>query len=283
MIRLLFKCLLFSAFLCSAAQEAPKPADVHDAGRKAYDAAGAQVSSPVDGAAAYTAFTAWRNAPENRSLKWEEATGKYTAKLIAGGMTPAEAARMVSIVASRDEGVFYDPVYANSNPKFQTSPNKLLIEAVNHRKPGRALDVAMGQGRNALYLARLGWDVTGFDTSKTGLDLAQKTARASGLQIHTVLASDEEFEFGTDKWDLIAIIYPIEKRSVYRVRQALKPGGIVIVECSHKEAANALFEYDTNELLKIFEGFRIIKYQDTIDEHEWVRKRLRLVRLIAEK
>ena len=56
-----------------------------------------------------------------------------------------------------------------------------------------------------------------------------------------------------------------------------------MVECSHTENANAPFEYDTNELLNIFEGFRIIKYEDTIAEHEWVRKQLRLVRLIAEK
>ena len=282
-MRLLHRLLLFSACLCSAAQEPSKFPDTHDIDRKAYGATVISGFAQIDGEAAYAAFMAWRNAPENRNLKWEKATEKYSAKLIAGGMKPIEAARIVSIISSRDEGVYYDRLYATPNPKFQTRPNKLRIEAVNHRKPGRALDVAMGQGRNAIYLARLGWDVTGFDTSRTGLEQAQNAARASGLQIRTVLASDEEFDFGTEKWDLIAIIYPIEKRSVYRVRQALKPGGIVVVECSHKEGANAPFEYDTNELLKIFEGFRIIKYQDTIDEHEWARKQLRVVRLIAEK
>ena len=236
----------------------------------------------IDGEAAYAAFVAWRNAPENRSLTWEHATEKYSAKLIAGGMKPDVAAKTLSIISSRDEGTYYDPVYASPTSTFSTSPNKLLIEAVANRKPGRALDVGMGQGRNAIYLARLGWDVTGFDTSKTGLEQAQKAASSSGLKIRTILSSDEEFEFGTAQWDLIAIIYPIEKRSVYRVRQALRPGGLVIVECSHK-GANAPFEYDTNELLKVFEGFRIIKYEDSIGEHEWVRKKLRLVRLIAEK
>lgn len=237
----------------------------------------------VDGEAAHRAFLAWRNAPENLLLPWEEATAKYTARLIAGGLKPAEAAQTVSIIASRDEGVFYDGVYAAAKPEFPTAPNKLLAEAVKNRKPGRALDIAMGQGRNAIYLARLGWEVTGFDTAKTGLALAQQAARAAGVRIRTVLASDEEFDFGTGQWDLIALIYPIEKRSVFRVRQALKPGGIIAVECSHREGANAPFEYGTNELLKIFEGFRILKYEDTVDEHEWARKPLRLVRLIAEK
>ena len=237
----------------------------------------------ADGEAAYAAFMAWKNSPENTGLKWEASTEKYRGKLMAGGMNAAEAAKTISIIASRDEGVFYNPVYGSPTRKFLITPNKLLIEAVANRKPGRALDVGMGQGRNAIYLARLGWDVTGFDTSKTGLAEARKSALAAGVKLHTILESDEEFDFGTEQWDLIAIIYSIEKRSVYRVRQALKPGGIVVVECSHKEGANAPFEYETNELLKIFDGFRIVKYEDTVGEHEWARKQLRLVRLIAQK
>lgn len=242
------------------------------------------VFGQVDGEAAYAAFVSWKSTPENRSLAWEAATEKYNAKLIAGGMTKAEAARAISIISSRDEGAFYDPVFANANPMFQTAPSKLLVEAVtNHRKPGRALDVAMGQGRNSIFLAKLGWDVIGFDTSKTGLAQARKAAAAAGIKVKTVLASDEEFEFGTEQWDLIAILYPIEKRSIYRVRQALKTGGLVVVECGHKEAGNASFEYDTNELLKIFDGFEILKYEDSVGEHEWARKQVRMVRLIARK
>lgn len=241
------------------------------------------LSAQIDGEAAYKAFQQWRSAPENKVLTWEAATKKYTEKLMSSGLSASEAEKTVSIIASRDEGIYYDPVYASAEPKFQTAPNKLLTEAIKNRKPGRALDIAMGQGRNALYLAKNGWDVTGFDTAKTGLDQANKSAAAQGLKLHTEWKSDEEFDFGTEQWDLIALLYPIEKRSVYRIRQALKPGGIVIVECSHKEAGNAQFEYETNELLEIFKGFRIRKYEDTVAEHEWARKPLRMVRLIAEK
>ncbi|WP_321476272.1 hypothetical protein [uncultured Paludibaculum sp.] len=97
-------------------------------------------------------------------------------------------------------------------------------------------------------------------TSKTGLAVAQRSAAHSGVKIRTVLTSDEEFEFGTDQWDLIAIIYPIEKRS-----------------------AHARFECETNELPTISDGLRIIKYDDAMGEHEWERKQLRMVRLVAEK
>ena len=233
----------------------------------------------VDGGAAYAAFLSWRKAPENGALPWAVATERYRAKLVADGVPPAEAGKILSVIASRDEGVFYDSIYGDTGAGFLRTANPLLMEAVKGRKPGRALDVGMGQGRNAVYLAKLGWDVTGFDTSAAGL--AQ--ARMAGVKLNAVLASDEEFDFGVGQWDLIALIYPLEKRSVYRIREALRPGGLVVVECAHKEAGGAPFEYDTNELLRIFEGFVIRKYEDVVAEHEWARKPLRLVRLVAEK
>ncbi len=231
----------------------------------------------------YEAFLAWKNTPNNKTLSLEQATDKYRGKLTAGGIDPNQAAKAVSIITARDEGVFYDSIYANPSRQFITAPNRLLVEAAADRKPGRALDVGMGQGRNAIHLARLGWDVTGFDTSRNAVAEAQRLASVAGVKLHAVVASDEEFNFGTEDWDLIALIYPIEKRSVYRVRQALRPGGIVVVECSHKDGAGAPFEYETNELLKIFAGFRIIKYEEVVAEHDWARKQLRLVRLIARK
>ena len=116
---------------------------------------------------------------------------------------------------------------------------------------------------------------TGFDTSAKGLAEARQLAEAAGVKINAILASDEEFDFGREQWDLIAILYPLEKRSVHRVRQALKPGGLIVFECGYEDAAA--------DLPKIFDGFRIVKYEDTIAEHEWARKQLRMVRLIAEK
>lgn len=230
----------------------------------------------------YANFQTWRHAPVNSTLKWEAAIQKYAAQLKTGGCSESDVSKIISIINSRDEATLYDPIFAGS-PKFQTSPTPLLVEAVKNRIPGKALDVGMGQGRNSIYLAQQGWRVTGFDVSKVGLSEAKRLARAAGVQINTILASDEEFDFGADRWDLIAILYPIEKRSVYRVRKALKPGGLVVVECAHKEAGNAPYAYETNELLKIFEGFRILKYEDAMGVHEWARKELRLVRLIAQK
>ena len=231
---------------------------------------------------AYANFLTWYHAPANSALKWEAAMQKYAAKLKADGCSESDVSKIISIINSRDEATLYDPIFA-APPKFQTTPSALLVEAVKNRIPGKALDVGMGQGRNSIYLAQHGWQVTGFDVSKVGLAEAKRLAAGAGVQISTILASDEEFDFGANQWDLIAILYPIEKRSIYRVREALKPGGLVVVECAHKEAGNAPYAYETNELLKIFEGFRILKYEDVMGVHEWTRKELRLVRLIAQK
>jgi SAM-dependent methyltransferase len=107
-----------------------------------------------------------------------------------------------------------------------------------------------------------------------------------GLPLTAVHAADEEFDFGRDRWDLIIIIYAIEKRSVYRVRRGLKPGGIVVIEAAHREPGGYPFGYESNELLKIFDGFRILRYEERLGVPDFPTdrsKRELLVRLMAQK
>ena len=61
---------------------------------------------------------------------------------------------------------------------FNTAPNQFLVDVTSTLPAGRALDVGMGMGRNALHLARKGWDVTGFDVSAVGVQHAQAAAKA---------------------------------------------------------------------------------------------------------
>ncbi len=129
-----------------------------------------------------------------------------------------------------------------------------------------------------------GWDVTGFDVSAVGLRMAEELAKSRSLRIKTVHASDEDFDFGDVQWDLIAMIYAIEKRSVHRIRAALRPGGLVVIEAGHKSASGAPFEYDSKELLRIFKGFRILRYEEATGVSDWGEGTpIRLVRLIAQR
>lgn len=95
---------------------------------------------------------------------WSDALARYRAKLVEDGLSPGAADRAIRLISAYDEAELYDSVYAKS-PTFSTAPSQLLVEAIRGVRPGRALDVGMGMGRNALHLGRAGWDVTGFDVS----------------------------------------------------------------------------------------------------------------------
>lgn len=93
------------------------------------------------------------------------------------------------------------------NPWFNIEPNEFLVEVVSDLQPGKALDVTMGEGRNSLFLATEGWDVTGYDIADKALDTALARAERLGVTINAIHASKNEFDHGTDKWDLVALIY----------------------------------------------------------------------------
>jgi SAM-dependent methyltransferase len=246
-------------------------------------AAAPAASQGGEGHVALEAFNAWRSQPANATLSWSDTLARYRQHLLAQGLSPDQADRALRLALAHDEGTLYDKVYGGV-PEFRTEPNRLLVEAVAPRTPGRALDVGMGQGRNALYLAAQGWTVTGFDVSAVGLARARAAATARGLIIDAVHASDEEFAFGHRQWDLIAILYALEKRSVFRVKEALRPGGLVVVEAAHRDASGADWEFESNELLRIFEGFTILKYEELVGAYDWAPgKPVRMVRLVAEK
>lgn len=241
--------------------------------------------SQTRGRTALDAFLQWKAQARNQKLKWEEALDAYKRKLKADGLSEQAAESNIRLVTAYDEAELYDQVYSVP-PKFNTQPNNFLVDAVAQLPSGEALDVGMGQGRNSIYLASRGWRVTGFDVAEVGLRKARAEAARLGLSLTALHAADEEFDFGRERWDLIVIVYAIEKRSVYRVRHALKPGGIVVIESAHREPGGYPFGYESNELLKILDGFRILRYEERLgvaDFEEDRSKRELLVRLMAQK
>jgi SAM-dependent methyltransferase len=215
----------------------------------------------------------------------EEPLDRYHEKLVKDGLRKREADAAIARLRrelAREEGEFYDKIYAQG-PRFNPQPNRLLVEAASLRAPGNALDVGMGQGRNALYLAKKGWQVTGFDVSRVGLEQAREQGRKLRLPLEAVLCGDEEFDFGREQWDMIAIIYALEKRSVRRAREALKQGGLLVVESGRKVGKGMPFEYETGELRRLLPGFRILKYEEVEDAADWGLDRIPLVRVIAER
>ncbi len=239
------------------------------------------VAQTSEGPALLAAFKAWQKTAAPNA-EWSAALEQYRASLVRDGRSPAAADRAIRLITAYDEAELYDGVYAKT-PEFNTKPNQLLVEASRDLRPGRALDVGMGMGRNALHLARAGWDVTGFDVSSVGVRHADAAARTEKVRLKTLVAADEEFDFGTAQWDLIALIYTIENRSIHHVRRALRPGGLVVVEAGINPDPNAAFGYAPGELLRILDGFEIVRHEQLEGSYDWGPERIQLVRLVARK
>lgn len=174
----------------------------------------------------------------------------------------------------------------DSKLKFNHAPNAFLVDVVKGLAPGRALDVGMGQGRNAIFLAQKGWDVTGFDPADRAVAAATVTASALGLDrhFHGVVA-DETFDFGKDQWDLIVICYAGGREWVKQVLASLKPGGILVIESfkGDETRAGAVVRFADNELLHLFEGLRVLRYEDTRGIGDFGMAETSLVRLAAQR
>ena len=178
----------------------------------------------------------------------------------------------------------FNRLYAGPTNLFSTGPNAFLAKTVSGLKPGRALDVAMGQGRNSVFLAQQGWDVTGYDIADTGLEAARSAARKAGVRIRAVHASHDEFEFGREQWDLIVMTYTLADMEntafLRRVVGSLKPGGIVVVEQMNAGGAG---KGPANALFRSFENLRVLQYEDVVDTAEWGLQKMRIGRIVAQK
>jgi SAM-dependent methyltransferase len=102
---------------------------------------------------------------------------------------------------------FWDERYAGDDLLWSAEPNRFLVAEVEELPPGRALDVACGEGRNAVWLAEHGWDVTGVDFSKVGLEKARRLAEARGVSVEWERADITEHAPAPERYDLVIVMY----------------------------------------------------------------------------
>ena len=182
----------------------------------------------------------------------------------------------------------WNQILTAPRPRFNTKPNAFLVAMTKGMRPGKALDVGMGQGRNALYLARQGWSVTGFDPAYRAVAAAQQEAKRLGVQLTAMAVRDDQFDFGKEQWDLIVLSYVVLRHLVPRICDALSPGGLVVVEAFHRDATKdaptgAGVVFDTNELPSLFACLRVVRYEEPIDLADFGLEPARLVRFAGQK
>jgi SAM-dependent methyltransferase len=194
-----------------------------------------------------------------------------------------------SLAGPAAEGDRWNYVFSTgAGTSFSLKPNALLADTVKGVKPGKALDVGMGEGRNAVHLARLGWDVTGMDPAEVGLAIARRSALEAKVRITTVLQTAEEFDWGEKRWDLIAVIYMNPRGLEKQIRASLKPGGLLVVEGFHKDATKGRkigggVVFDTDELKNLFPDFEDVRYEEPEAVGDFGLEKSKLVRLVARK
>ncbi|WP_276388891.1 class I SAM-dependent methyltransferase [Eudoraea chungangensis] len=181
----------------------------------------------------------------------------------------------------------------NQNYIFNKDANNLLAQTASSINPGSALCVAMGQGRNALYLAKKGWVVSGFDLADEALAYAQKEAKQNNLSLHTEIASFDTYSYGSSKWDLITWLYggclQIEG-IVPKLREALVPGGLFVFEFFHRDAGVEMgrsdFGCEENSIKQMFEeagGFQVLLYEEKEGIADYGMKPNKLIYMVVSK
>lgn len=129
----------------------------------------------------------------------------------------------------------WDERYTTDEYIFGIEPNDFLKANAHNLKPGSVLCLADGEGRNGVYLAKLGFDVTAVDLSEVGLEKAQKLAQENGVSISTIHADLNNFEIIPDHWDNIISIFchlpePLRKKVHGASARGLTKGGAFLLE-----------------------------------------------------
>jgi len=135
----------------------------------------------------------------------------------------------------------WDKRYAEQGFAYGSSPNDFVTQQVGQvGKNSRVLCLAEGEGRNAVWLAQQGFQVTAVDLSAVGLAKAEKLAQKHKVEIETIVADLVVYDLGENQWDAIVSIFahmPTEIRKALhsRIGRALKDNGVFILEAYTKQ------------------------------------------------
>ena len=148
-------------------------------------------------------------------------------------------------------------------------PDPLLVETASAVTPGRALDLACGTGRNALWLAQHGWKVAAVDGSASAIETLPAHAFAHNVCIDAHVADLEQGEYSVEPthWDLIAICYYLQRDLFETAKQGLTPGGILVAIALMAEPGkeHSPFRVQPGELRGFFEDWEIQHYREGAD------------------
>lgn len=184
---------------------------------------------------------------------------------IVGNVTSA-------LFASEQDRLFWNKRYDTETYILGKEPVEFLKEYINILPRGKALDIAMGEGRNAVFLAKNGFEVDGCDVSDIAVKKTLKLAKENNVRVNAFVADLEIYKLPKDTYDVVACFYYLQRSLIPQIKEALKPGGMVIYETYTIENWERGFEgpknkdylLKTNELLDLFKDLTIIYYRELV-------------------
>lgn len=178
----------------------------------------------------------------------------------------------------RNSKTFWDTKYSEKRYVYGKAPSSFLAHNYNYIPfGGKVLDIGMGEGRNSVFLASKGYKVTGVEISSEAIRKARMLAREFEVRIETALTPLEEYKIPENSLDAIICFYFVDKNLSDKFMSWLKPGGIVMFE-AFTERQKSIKNFDPNdngvllkegELLKLFPGFKILKYEEPLHERDY--------------
>lgn len=199
---------------------------------------------------------------------------------------------------------FWDERYSVESFAYGEKPNKFLEENLPKFTIGKILFPADGEGRNSVFAAKLGWEVSAFDMSKEGIKKAKKLAEKSGVKVDYKIGEFREIQYPENEFDAIALIFshfPAEnKEEYYKILNSyLKPKGLIILELYSKKQAEINSKnpksggpkdlatlYSKEEILEFFPNYEIFLLEEVIahfDEGEFHNGEGSVIRFIGRK
>jgi tellurite methyltransferase len=168
---------------------------------------------------------------------------------------------------------------ADATTERESVPNPLLLEAVGELRPGRALDLACGTGRNALWLAQQGWSVIAIDGSAAAIEILRRRAAARGVTIDAQIVDleDSAFTIAPARYDLIVMCYYFQQNLLEQCKGGLVPGGVIVAIALLIEPGkeHSTFRLQPGELRGYFADWDILHYHEGTDK--WQHKVAELV------
>ncbi len=190
-----------------------------------------------------------------------------------------------------DDPEFWNLMFSQEEYAFGEKPNSYLKEKLKTTVPGKILLPAEGEGRNAVYCATNGWEVSAFDLSYKGKEKAEALAHKHKVDIDFQVGDLSEMTYPKSSFDALGLIFahfmPNQRRAYHRqLSQYVKSGGILILE-GHARAGDTVdMRFDLSALKTDFEGFKFFEGETKLVElHEgqMIKGKTRVVRLFGQK